>query len=391
MRAMKVLFFCNLMPNKVGAFEQLLVRMGKMFREGGDSLVLAFASEPISDVARALTASGTRWHIVQGWDGPDRGVRPWAFLLEALRLLRAERPDIAVVHFGNELPTLAAIGASRLLGLGSVRWVWQQDQRISDPGPRSSRLSRIGLLRPFVHHFVAVYDGGRRSLTLRGVPESRISVIHNAVAEPRAKQPRGWLRTALDIPSSTVVLTSVASLLARKRTGFLLECVSRLASRDVDACLVLVGEGPDRALLERRARDLELGDRVHFLGLRNDVSEILSDSDVFVHAALSEACSYAILESMAAGIPAVVCEAGAAREQVEDGESGFVVSPGDPETFVERLTLLSGDPTRRGSFGAAARARWHERYRVENTGAKYLCLYRNLAEGGHAKGSVSGA
>jgi len=160
---MKLLLFCNLIPLKTGAYETLLAAIGSEFKKVNDEFVVVFAGEPIPPVAESLRAAGVRWHILPEWVG--RGgrfhwgmvslgkkcngsnpttsfslnpqspisnlqsrerVRPWGFVLPALRLLRQERPDVAAVHFGNELPTLVVSLLSKVamrnpppLGLGT--------------------------------------------------------------------------------------------------------------------------------------------------------------------------------------------------------------------------------------------------------------------------------
>jgi glycosyltransferase involved in cell wall biosynthesis len=82
---------------------------------------------------------------------------------------------------------------------------------------------------------------------------------------------------------------------------------------------------------------------------------------------------------MATGIPAVVTEAGAAREQIEDGVSGFVVERDDLDGLASRIDLLVRDTDRRRAMGAAARKRWDASYRLETAARRYCELYRALA------------
>lgn len=381
---MKTLFFCNLVPVKTGAFEALLAAVGAEFAKAGDEFVAVFGGEPIPTVAQSLRQAGVRWHILAGWTDGTGHEHAWRFALPAAALVRRERPDVAVVHFGNELPSLAASLLTRGPGGRRPRWVWQQDQQIRDPGRLGRHVSRIRLLASGMDHFLAVYEGGRQSLLKRGIPAGRITVIHNSIAPFTSQRPAGWLRRELNVPAEAVVMVSTGSLIHRKRIDFLLQACARLnAAGLVDWRLLAIGDGPCRSALETQAHDLGIASRVQFLGLRNDVRDILAEADLLVHASLAETCTYAVTESMAAGIPAIVTEAGAAREQIDDGVTGFVVAVNDVNGFAERMALLCGDEGRRKGMGALAQSRWSRGFLLAEAARRYHDMYSRLASLGH--------
>lgn len=386
----KTLFFCNLIPNKMGTFEKLLGRIGEECRRNADEFVAVFSGEPTPVVAEMLRSRGVRWQVLRQWaDGPGRE-RSWGFVFPALRLLRRERPDVAVVHFGNELPTVAAIALSRLLGMRSVKWVWQQDQQIRDPGPVARSLSRLRIVGAFVDRLVAVYEGGRDSFLKRNIPRDRITVIHNSVPPYSPARPPSWLREELGIRDDEVILVTVGSLIPRKRIDFLLRVCATMGGdtrREATGSslptwrLLVVGEGAERKSLELLAGQLGIADRVHFLGLRQDVREIMDVADIYLHASSAETCTYAVTESMAAGIPAVVLNAGAAREQIEDGMSGYVLEKADVVPFAACVRDLMTDKGKRESMGRMAQERWKSRFLLDAAAVKYQRLYHSLGVG----------
>ena len=375
---MKVLFLCNLAPRKTGSFEALLVALGRSCQATGDEIASVFADEPIAEVGKEMQAAGCGVRAVRGW-AEGQTIRPWRFVRPALRLLREARPDVAVVHFGNEFPALVTAILGKFFGL-RTRWVWQQDQQIRDPGLISSRVSRLRALMSVFDRFVAVYEGGRRSMELRGIPSTSISVIHNSAPDWDRQRESGWLRQECGVPDDACLCVTVSSLIPRKRVDAMLHAFARIDATP-EPYLIVVGDGPDRSQLAGLSERMGVDKRVRFLGLRNDVREILLDADLLVHTATAEACSYAIIESMASGIPAVVTESGAAREQIVDGETGYVMARDDMDGFAVRLSELIRDAELRKVMGAKARQRWRERYRVEVAAAKYQALYRSLAEG----------
>ncbi len=368
---MKTLFFCNLIPDKRGAYEALLVALGREFRAAGDELVLVFARDPVPAVAAEFRAAGLRWELIEGWSSGAGREHAWAFCRPALGLVRRERPDVAVVNFGNELPTLAVA-----LATPRTRWVWVQHQQMQDPSPLARHVSRIRLLSFAVAHFIAVYEGGRESLRKRGISAKRVSFVDNAIQDFMPTRPAGWLAQELGLARDTPLVVTTGWLIPRKRIDFGLRAFARVVG---DAVLLVIGEGPERAELERLAGELGVAGRVRFLGRRNDVREILPECAVLMHTSLAETCTYAITEAMAASVPAVVTEAGAAREQIADGESGFVLAREDVDGLAGRLSLLLNDAAMRARFGAAARARFLARYTLENSARRYHELYRAVA------------
>jgi glycosyltransferase involved in cell wall biosynthesis len=420
---MTTLFFCNLKPDKTGAFERVLADLGRVHHSHDDRCVLAIASEPMTEVADWFRKAGIDWHVIPGW-GSER-VRPWAFIMPALHLLRLERPDVAVVHFGNELPSLMLSLLAPLFGVRGVRWVWQQDQQMVPPGVVTRWVSRIRLLGLRFNHFVAVYEGGRAAMVARGISADRISVVHNGVMDPEPEKNRDQVRRevvsgqwaesqvnmdrqdiqdkgnesrssessckscasmlnpSLDTKDQELLLMNVGSLIPRKRQAFLVAVFADLI-REIkvpELRLLLIGEGPDRAQLENQVKALGLQDRVTFPGKRNDVARLLCGADVFVHAAVAEGCAYALSEAMAAGVPLVVTEAGAAREQVSEGVNGFVVGPEDRAMFKERLGELIRNMPLRERMGVASRGRWAKGFRVEDQARAYWEIYKRVAIG----------
>lgn len=385
---MKTLLFCNLIPDKLGAYEAYVAALGRVFRGAGDELVPVVAREPVADVARVWRAAGIRWRVLAAWTSGTGREHAWGFCLPAWRLLRDESPDVAAVNFGNELPTLAVAVLARVLLRVPPRWVWIQHQQMRAPSAVTRLASRIRLLMLGVDRFVALYGRGADALRDRGIPSDRIVVMENAIADqPLARAP-GWLHAELALPPATPLVVTTSWLIPRKRVDWILRAfASAPAAGDAPAVLLIVGEGPERASLEALARDLGIGGRARFLGRRQDVRDLLPECAVLVLASSAEASAYAIIESMAAGIPSVVTDVGAASEQIVDGESGFVVGVDGANALAARIAALLTDAALRRRLGAAARARFLARYQLEDSVRRYHALYRDLAGHGNRGGA----
>ena len=120
---------------------------------------------------------------------------------------------------------------------------------------------------------------------------------------------------------------------------------------------------------------LGIRDKVHFLGVRPDVSTILSASDVFALTSVSEAASLTLLEAMASRVPVVVTAVGGNPEIVRDGIHGYLVPRGDHEATARAFVELLRDPARAGVMGEAGRRRVVEEYQLSQTIEKYADLY----------------
>lgn len=142
---------------------------------------------------------------------------------------------------------------------------------------------------------------------------------------------------------------------AARRDPELVYALAKLRGRPFQA--LIVGDGPDRPAVEAELRRLGLAGAVDLAGEREDVAEILAASHVFVLSSRSEASPISVLEAMAAGLPVVASRVGGLPELVVDGETGLLVSPGDPEELATALACLLDDPTLRERLGSAGRAR----------------------------------
>jgi glycosyltransferase involved in cell wall biosynthesis len=124
------------------------------------------------------------------------------------------------------------------------------------------------------------------------------------------------------------------------------------------------------------ATALGIRDRVHLLGYRDDAHRWLGTMNVFTLPSLSEGLPLSLLEAMAAGIPTVVTEVGGMPEVVQDGHTGLIVPPGDPQALAKKLLFLLDNPTVAADLGAAGRNWVSERFSLDRMVTDYLVLYR---------------
>jgi glycosyltransferase involved in cell wall biosynthesis len=184
------------------------------------------------------------------------------------------------------------------------------------------------------------------------------------------------------IPSEKrVSVVGVGSLVPRKRWDRLLHAVLMLKQRGLDFFLTIVGDGPLRKVLIERAETLGLTGCVEFIGARDDVPTILAESTCLVHTSDAEGCPNVVMESMAAGRPVVMTDAGDAPYLVEDGKTGFVVRRGDSKTLVECLAILIADPSLCQCMGKAGRAKALREFGLDRLVNETLIVYEAVGGG----------
>jgi sugar transferase (PEP-CTERM/EpsH1 system associated) len=315
----------------------------------------------------------------------ELGRRPGVDAALVRRLGRALRRDrVDLVHAHQYTPWFyATLGAAA--GWGRPRILFTEHGRHYPDERRPKRVAFNRLLDPLTDGLVAV--SGFVSDCLRdneGLPESRIRVLYNGI-EPEdfvGEVDRVALRAEQGVGPDDPVVGIAARFAPVKDHATLLDAFRLVLDERPDAKLVLCGDGPLRADLEDRARRLELGEAVRFLGVRRDVPALLRTWDLFALSSLSEGTSVTLLEAMAAGLPAVATAVGGNPEIVEDGRTGRLVPRGDAEAFGRAVLDLLSDPERSRDHGEAGRRRVLERFTFSGMVTAYESLYRELLAGG---------
>jgi glycosyltransferase involved in cell wall biosynthesis len=309
--------------------------------------------------------------------------------LRLARLIRRERPVILHTHTAKA----GAVGRVAALLAGGARppiivHTFHGHVLRGYFGP----LTSIGflllerLLARFTTTLVAVSPEVRDDLVrLRVARPDRFVVIRLGIELDERVDPdgdrRAETRRALGLGDDAFVVGWVGRMTAVKRTDDVLRAFRLLLDRDIDARLCLVGDGPDRKALERRAHELGIVRRCAFVGYQDDVARFYDAMDVLLLPSTNEGTPVSVIEALAAKRPAVATRVGGVPDVVRDEVDGFLVEVGDAEALADRLARLAHDPERRARMGAAGRARVLERYAVERLVDDVDRLYRSLLAG----------
>ena len=211
---------------------------------------------------------------------------------------------------------------------------------------------------------------------------AKVDVIYNAVdftqAQPTTS--RAAVRTALGVPADVPVAGVIARLTEQKGHRFLFDA---LASRPElsNVHLLVIGGGELRDALEQRAGVLGLTPRVHFLGARRDLGDLLAAMDVFVMPSLWEGLPLSMVLAMGAGVPVVATAVAGIPEVVDDGRTGLLVAPGDGVALGAALARLFTDGALRAQLGRDARASVLPRFGVDKYVESIVALYDRLLNG----------
>jgi glycosyltransferase involved in cell wall biosynthesis len=189
---------------------------------------------------------------------------------------------------------------------------------------------------------------------------------------------RADTRRALGIAADRFVVGWIGRMTGVKRTDDVLLAVRALRERGVDTVLCMVGDGPDRDAVERRAHQLGIVRDSLFLGYQEEVASYYAAFDALILPSANEGTPVSAIEALAGGRPVVATRVGGVPDVVRDGIDGFLVEPGDVDAMAERLSALAADAPLRHRMGEAGRASVHERYSVERLLDDVDALYRRL-------------
>ena len=178
------------------------------------------------------------------------------------------------------------------------------------------------------------------------------------------------------------VIIQVGRFYPQKRHDLSLRAFAALRSHYPGIKLALVGDGPLRSELLRMADSLRLGSSIEFLGIRNDVPELLAQADIFWMPSEWEGLPIACIEAMASGLPVIATRVGGLSEVVTHGKTGFLLSPENClAQLVQRTSELLDDTSLAKTMGSNGRAVAYESFSIEKTAAQYLSAYEQLLEG----------
>lgn len=289
-------------------------------------------------------------------------------------IIRKERIDI--VHAHQYTPLFYTVPAAKMAG--KIKVVYTEHGRLY---PDSRKWKRY-LINPFlalgVDHIVAISNSTRDSMhRYDNFPLRRIKVVNNGVDIPAVAPEIDLLakRRSLDLDENSRVIGTVGRLVELKNFPMIFRVFRQLLENIPDMYLLVAGRGSVEEELRALAKELGITERVRFLGLRLDLSEIYRLIEVFVLSSFTEGISISILEAMANGIPVVATNVGGNPEVVVDGMTGRLVPLCDDNVMAEKILELLNDRCLAHQFGERGCERVRRQFSFDGMMDSYRGIY----------------
>jgi glycosyltransferase involved in cell wall biosynthesis len=342
-----------------GGQNQVLLTAKGMERRGHEVMVACRTASALRDRARAADLD-----VQEVAFGGDLVPAP---ALALRGLVRRFRPDVVHLHDPH------AAAAALLTASSTARLVASRRVDFALRGP----LSRWKYRR--CRRVIAVSRAVARVLEAGGLPPAHVRVVYEGVPDrPPTAGGEDALR-ALGVPAGAPVVGNVAALTAHKDHATLLMAAAQVIARVPEVRFVIVGQGELESRLRTRAHELGLDGHVLFAGFRPDVDRLIPAFDVFCLSSHMEGLGTSLLDAMCYARAVVGTAAGGIPEAVEDGVTGRVVGPRQPDALAGALTEVLLDRGRRESMGAAGRARFLERFTADRMVEETLAVYAEAA------------
>jgi N-acetyl-alpha-D-glucosaminyl L-malate synthase BshA len=180
--------------------------------------------------------------------------------------------------------------------------------------------------------------------------------------------------------NNDLIITHSSNFRPVKRTLDLVKSFAKVKKEIPNVKLLLVGDGPERAKAWRLAQKLNIASSVQVLGVRQDIPNILAETDVFVLTSGMEGNPLSILEAMSSGVPVVATEVGGVPEILKDGVEGFLAPKGDIDEISAKIITLLKDQDLRSKYGKAARDRTCNEFSPDRVIPLYEKVYEQIVK-----------
>lgn len=358
--------------DRAGAEKQMTLLVRGLPREEFDVHVCALTrGGPLeSDLRNAripLTLIGKRWRV-----------DPQAYM-RLRRLVARLRPDL--IHTW----LFAANSYGRAAGIACGVKCLVASERCVDPWKGWMQLSIDRCLARYTTRIVANSPGVREFYVQNGLPAGKFRIIPNGIRLPEPPTTtREALLAELGMPRDCRLVGVVGRLWPQKRIKDAIWAADLLKVVRDDVHLLIAGDGPHRDRLRRFRDQVEICDKVHFLGHRDDVPRLMPHFDVFWSTSAYEGQSNSILEAMAAGVPVVATDIPGTRDLVVHEKTGFLVPVQELDTprrraaFARHTNILLNEPEMARQLGDAGHERVAREFTVERMVELHAKLYRKV-------------
>lgn len=386
---MKVLFFTSALGGG-GAEKHLLRVINHLDRERfRPRLALV---KPGGEFERALAAD-VETHFLTTSSKGSTTVRMLRAVEPLRRVVRQEQPDLifSVIDLANIVSLISTRKVAKrpkiVLGVQTPPSIAYRHSK--HPVGRLI-LRALPRLYPKADHVVALSNGVAEDLaSLVPAMKSRVSVIYNAGFEEEVLERSQESLAPSELPAGPLIV-ACGRLKALKGFSYLIDALARVRAEEVPAHLWIIGEGEERAHLERKIKRLNLGACVRLLGFQENPFKYMAAADLFVLSSLFEGFGNVIVEAMACGVPVLAtdCPCGPG-EIIEDGVSGLLVRPASSEALAEGILRVFKDEALKKRLSEQGRERAND-FNAETIADRYGELFLRVLNGSHVSAVAAG-
>ena len=333
---------------------------------------------PYCEFAEALEKRGKRVYCL---DALSRKSYPQA-MREIGKILREEDPDIVHTHLFD--PSLIGLSVAKWQKRKTVYTRHHSDaiHELRSPLKRRFYLALESYTSKRSDHIIAPSQMVRDYLVEReGVPAKKVSIIPYGQTTERfdAVTPEkiAAIRAELNM-DGRLALVNVSRLFHRKGHIYLFEAFAKILKDGIDANLYLVGDGDHRPELEKMCADLDISDRVKFLGWRADALTIVAASDIVVHPSLEDALASALIEAVMLERPIVATDISGATDTLGGGKYGKMVNPADSNSFYSGMNEVIINIKEYRQRAVEGREYLLEYMAAQRVSDEYFSVYKNL-------------
>jgi glycosyltransferase involved in cell wall biosynthesis len=333
-----------------------------------DRWLCSSRSAPAETFDDDLRAAGVKLLVLDR--GSPAAVWAWSPLVQ---LLRRERIDVLHAHkFGSN------VWGTIIGRLARVPVVIAHEHSWSYEGNPLRRFLDREVIGRGADAFVAVSrEDEQRMISIEGVTPQKIRFVPNGIP-PLATTGARAVRAELGISPDVPLAVWVGQMRPEKALDVLLDAIALAAPRVPGLQVVLVGHGPEEASARAHADAAGLRQVVHFLGRRNDVPDVLAESDIALLTSDREGSPLSVMEYMGSGLPVVATDVGGVGDLIVDGEHGLLAPARDPARIADALVDLCQDVERRRRLGAAALLRQQSEFSFAALVGRIEGLYEEL-------------
>lgn len=357
----------HIIPNfGSGGAERLVVNlMEAIDKEQFEVAAVSLYPESGTILEREMRKKGHKVYYLNKHRGPDLRMVPKLY-----HLFKVFRPDVVHTHCYllryTLLPTLFCKIPGRVHTVHSIAqkevdWI---GKLVHQTAFRMGGVVPVSISQEVANTVRALYGTAIRT-----------PVIYNGI--PTGRFDFGAERDGAE-EKRDIVLLHIGRFAPEKNHLMLLEAFSLAVKECSTMQLWLVGEGLMQSAVKRYVKEKGLEEKVLFLGIQDDVPELLAECDIFVLSSNWEGMPLTVLETMASGKPLIATAVGGVPELVEDGVTGILVPPCDSEALAQEILHFARDPVLRQRMGQEAHKRANKNFDISQTARKYEVLYLKL-------------